>query len=44
MINEKTIEQTLRIQDQSDCLSALTQAALREGGADNITVVLIDLI
>jgi protein phosphatase len=44
MIHEKTIEQTLRIQDQSDCLSALTQAALREGGADNITVVLIDLI
>jgi serine/threonine protein phosphatase PrpC len=44
MIDEKTIEQTLGIENQSECLSQLILAALREGGADNITAVLIDAI
>jgi protein phosphatase len=44
MINEQTIEQTLCIHDQNECLSKLIQGALQQGGVDNITVVLIDVI
>ncbi len=44
MVNDNIIEQTLTTRDQSLCLEQLTQEALREGGVDNITLVLVDFI